>query len=128
MRLPEFFPDKEIACPCCGLLPPMRSVEMLYAVRCIVGFPLPVISGARCKRHNLLVGGAPGSTHLPPQDRTPIAREWGGQGFDLSPLPMRLQMIVVKAALSVGFRGFGFRVNMLHMDTSSRPDTVRWEY
>lgn len=129
MLLKEHFPDYELVCRCgCGLMPPMRDVELLYAVRLIVGFPLPLSSAARCPTHNLKVGGRPGSTHLRPEDRTPEAASWGGQGFDISPLPMSRQMIVVKAALSVGFRGYGFKKNMLHLDTSARPDEIRWDY
>lgn len=129
MLLKEYFPDSEMVCPCgCGLMPPRIDVEKLYALRIICDFPLPISSAARCKKHNAAVGGRSGSTHLPAKDRIGESKNWGGQGFDISPLPDYRYMIVIENALKVGFKGFGFKSNMLHIDTSNRPDKIRWNY
>ena len=70
MVLKEYFTDKELNCNCgCGLLPPYESLERLYLLRLLCGFPLYINSAARCKNYNPKVGGKEGSTHLPEWDR-----------------------------------------------------------
>jgi hypothetical protein len=53
MLVPEFFADDELTCHCgCGLLPPQRSVERLYALRLALHRPLSISSAARCRKHS----------------------------------------------------------------------------
>ena len=73
-------------------------------MRLILGFALPVSSGARCKDHNLLEGGRFDSHHLK-------------GAADLSGYNIRHEGLIIEAALKVGMTGIGFQDNkMLHVD------------
>ncbi len=113
MKIPERFKDKEIECPCCGLLPDIRSVEMLYAMRLIIDVPLIINSGARCADYNLSVGGAESSAHI-------IG------AFDIKSIPER-EWEMIRIAQAVGFTGIGFKDNsFLHVDRHHK--NVVWGY
>jgi uncharacterized protein YcbK (DUF882 family) len=60
------FPDKELACKCCGKLPPgiAQLRERLERLRELAGAPIIINSGHRCAVHNKRIGGAPKSRHL----------------------------------------------------------------
>lgn len=60
-----FFAPDETRCKCgCGFDILKSQRDTLDALRDAVGFPLIVVSGARCQRRNRLVGGATDSMHL----------------------------------------------------------------
>lgn len=65
LRFTEHFSCAEMACKCCGccLMNPvlMHSLEKL---RNLIRKPIHVLSGFRCYKHNLEVGGAKHSRHL----------------------------------------------------------------
>ena len=66
MRISKHFARYEIACRCgCGF-DSMDAETLMVAdmVREFVGKPVSVNSGARCEKHNRLVGGSPYSQHL----------------------------------------------------------------
>ena len=112
MIVPEYFKDSELACQCgCGAMPDPRAVELLYALRIVLGGPVTVTSAARCYTHNYAVGGKEDSYHT------------RGLAFDL--VFPRLASIVELAPL-VGFRGIGVAENFVHIDTRKSP--AYWRY
>ena len=123
----RYFTDKELGCKCgCSLLPPQKSVDRLYALRILLGFPLPVTSGARCKKYNKIVGGKPGSIHLPEKDRSIL----GGCGFDIA-IPRKetnKRNALVEMAKICGFRGFGYAETFIHIDDALRKTLTDWIY
>lgn len=66
MKITEHFDSEEFSCKCgCGFNNIGRNVvEMLEAIREIIGEPIIVTSGCRCSEHNKKVGGSPLSYHL----------------------------------------------------------------
>jgi uncharacterized protein YcbK (DUF882 family) len=60
--------DKNLACPCCHLIPItlrfINHMALLQAMRGELGFPIIVNSGHRCEKQNKKVGGAGRSQHL----------------------------------------------------------------
>ena len=115
MKIYEYFKDVEIACQCgCGLMPSTKSIERLYAFRIIMGKPVKVTSGARCKAHNAHVGGAANSPHL-----------LGAFDVDIAPED---EWRAIQAAQAVGFTGIGIKNNVfMHLDDQHGKPTV-WTY
>lgn len=115
MQPAERFTDEELACRCgCGLLPDMRSVERLYALRHIYGKPIVVNSGARCRRHNKEVGGAPDSAHLV-------------GAYDIR-VPNSDELHVMILARSCGFNGIGvWGDGRMHLDDKHESGEI-WKY
>ena len=131
MIVREYFPDVELSCRCgCGLLPPARSVDRLYALRLILGEPLCITSAARCWRHNLRVGGGAGSVHLPTDLRHGVSSVWGGGAFDIATDDFTGEQSarIRRVAEACGFRGFGFGGTFLHIDDGQRPRLTEWLY
>lgn len=67
----KWFKEKELACKCCGQLPPLAKEnitalvdKVLDPARERLGKPIIVNSGYRCPRHNREVGGATNSQHM----------------------------------------------------------------
>ena len=115
MIIAEYFKDSELACPCCGLLPDHRFTERLYAMRLILGFPLPVNSGCRCLVWNRYVGGEEDSTHL-----------FGAA--DLNRYKIEKEGEIIYVAMKVGMTGIGFQDNkFLHVDDKHKVLTT-WGY
>jgi len=128
MRCPEFFHDDELTCHCgCGLMPPRRAIERLYAVRLLVHKPMPVSSAARCEAHNAASGGSVGSIHLPEDYRVGDSKNWGGGAFDII-ANHRFQLEIYEAAKTAGFRGFGFASEFIHIDDAACPAIRVWRY
>jgi len=50
MKIPEYFKDREICCPCCGKVPDKTAVYKLYCLRLLLDVPIIVTSGARCEK------------------------------------------------------------------------------
>jgi len=123
MIIKEYFPDKELMCPCgCGSMPTKESVERLYALRLLYKKPIPINSGARCVYHNNKVEGRPGSVHLQPILRIGDSKGWGGCAFDLG----ITDHSIIKLALFCGFNGFGFGKTFIHIDDANR--VAFWGY
>ena len=132
MIVKEYFSDKELECSCgCGLLPSYESVERLYLLRLLCGFPLQINSAARCKIYNLKVGGKDGSTHLPEWDRVGYLRGKGGCGFDIRndrKLEFNKRQIIIEKATLCGFKGFGYAETFIHIDDAKRDKLTEWWY
>ena len=65
-RLSEHFADWEFRCRCgCGSMwVDWGLVEALEELRGVLGSPVHILSGCRCRRHNEVVGGKENSRHL----------------------------------------------------------------
>ena len=66
----KWFKEKELACKCCGQLPPLVRENMVALVHEVLdpardklGEPIIVNSGYRCVKHNKAVGGVANSQH-----------------------------------------------------------------
>ena len=128
MRIPEYFKDRELVCRCgCGLMPPVESVYKLYALRLLWGKPMIINSAIRCATHNKAVGGAAGSTHLPPENRNHVSKMWGGCAFDIRVNPEERRQLEA-LAVQCGFRGIGEGKTFIHIDDAQRPQITRWMY
>lgn len=105
MRVKEYFTDDELRCKCgCRKAPDRRFVERVYAMRLILGFPIPVSSGARCTKYNKEVGGEDDSSHLV-------------GAIDVDRYEIKNEGLMIEAAIKVGMTGIGFQDNkMLHFD------------
>lgn len=129
MIITEYFPDKELACPCCGKLPLQKSVDRLYALRIIAGIPIYINSACRCTKHNKKVGGKQGSVHLPPDQRIGISANWKGSAFDINMKTWERKLSKVEfivLARQVGFMGIGVYPSFLHVDDAKRPVPTIW--
>ena len=111
MKLPEYFTDKELACKCgCGLMPNGRAVELLYALRILMRFPITVNSGARCEAYNKTIpGSSDNSGHII------------GKAFDIKVRNHKAnEHSLIENAIKCGFTGIGLKDNtFLHVD-------IRW--
>lgn len=108
------FSEKELRCKCrCKLfIQNDDALDKLQALRTFLGRPLVINSATRCEKHNAAEGGAPGSLHLT------------GQAFDLA-IGDHDRKVLLEAAGTVGFTGFGFGQNFLHVDTGRKRF---WDY
>lgn len=109
-RWPHFKPS-ELACRCCGNLPDELDevlLDNLEIYRVLVGKPLRINSGHRCRKHNLKVGGAAYSQHKR------LAVDISLYGHD----PLNLY----KLALEVGFLGIGLGETFIHLDMRNEID------
>jgi len=128
MLVREYFPDTELRCHCgCGLLPPVSSVERLYALRILMHQALPISSAARCRKHNLAIKGGIGSIHLPIENRRGFSKDWGGGAFDIL-ADHDLQIWIISNALKCGFTGYGLAETYIHIDDAARPNRTYWTY
>lgn len=66
-QLTPHFTAEELVCRCgCGALPSMDFVHDLEELRSEFGYPLIIISGARCANHNVHVStSGPEGPHVP---------------------------------------------------------------
>ena len=109
-------PYDQLACPCCGLMPDPEAVEELYALRIHTGIQMKVTSGARCKKHNKVVGGKDSSYHL-----ELIA-------FDIVVQPVH-EWELIGAAVMMGWHGIGINNNkFIHIDRRIYDERAVWTY
>jgi uncharacterized protein YcbK (DUF882 family) len=107
MKIPEYFKDSELACPCgCGKMPQRHVIKMLYILRLLFGGPIKVTSGARCKTYNKKIGGSKESLHIE------------GIAFDIRVKNHKNnEHKLIEYAMTADFRGIGIKDNtFLHID------------
>jgi uncharacterized protein YcbK (DUF882 family) len=119
-----YFTLEELTCRCgCGAVA-MNDPFMLHAValRDACGFPFPVTSGYRCAIHNAATGGVGDGPHS------------RGYAIDISVSRFNAT-ILVRAALSMGFRGVGVKQHgpdagrFVHIDDDpTRGSQILWTY
>jgi uncharacterized protein YcbK (DUF882 family) len=110
--LSEHFDRSEFACHHCGRLDfvSCELVAGLEELRSIVGRPIVIVSGYRCRVHNRAVGGAARSQHVL------------GRAADLQP-----RIATPEQAKRAGFKGIGTRGPwVVHVDVRGAPAT--WTY
>lgn len=114
-NLSKNFTTEEFACKCgCGLdnISP-KLVNMLQQVRDIIGKPMNITSGCRCRTHNAKksVGGKPDSAHLPNKDGVCLAA-------DIACRSGKPLFEMLDAVRKVGFRriGINFNIHFIHVD------------
>jgi uncharacterized protein YcbK (DUF882 family) len=111
--LSAHFSRREFACRHCGLVvgPSRELLVVLEHIRGVIGGPLVVISGTRCKAHNDRVGGARRSRHL------------AGDAADLRRGVVPLELAKAAGAVGIGTSGPW----AVHVDTRPGP-AARWRY
>jgi zinc D-Ala-D-Ala carboxypeptidase len=116
----DYFPDKEMKCPCCGKVDMSQTFkDKLNEARSLYGKPMTVSSGYRCKKHNAEVGGKLNSAHLT------------GEAADIQCVFAGERFKMLKAFYAVGFSriGISFAGGFIHVDTSETlPQEVCWPY
>lgn len=129
MRVREYFTNRELMCRCgCGVRPGDEAIEKLYALRMLHEEPIPVRSGARCRKHNKAEGGKSRSRHITQwvTIRGVLRAIQECDAFDLE-TTIKTEGKLVRLALLVGFRGIGIKDNdFLHIDL--RRDLRIWTY
>lgn len=118
------FSEAELKCRCgCGREEmDNKFMTRLVALRDLVGFPLPVTSGFRCRDHNAKVSSTgPNGPHTT------------GKAVDI--LINRVKAAeLLKMALMMGFKGIGARQHgddeqrIVHLDDTDRPYQIFWTY
>jgi hypothetical protein len=64
IKLSKNFKQSEFKCSCCGMATvDLRLIKALEQLRELLGKPISITSGYRCKRHNAEIGGARSSKH-----------------------------------------------------------------
>ena len=122
-NLTKNFSRSEFACKCgCGADDiSMVLVHRLQAIRDVLGEPMYINSGVRCKEHNAAVGGDSDSEHIPNEDGV-------GEGADIKCDNSRLRHNLlyythekfVRVGVGPDFIHVGVRV--------SKPSEVTWTY
>lgn len=111
-RWPNFTVE-EVACKCCHeSYIDEKALDALQKMRKLLGEPLIILSGHRCKEHNEIIGGAANSQHLK-------------LAFDISTAGHN-RARMYDTATRAGFAGFGFMENGLHVDVRDHP--AHWDY
>ncbi len=101
----RFFRPSELACKGNrSLLVNHDAITRLENLRRMIGRPIIITSAYRSPHHNATVGGAPMSLHK------------SGRAFDVV-LSGHDRHLLVDAAKTVGFAGFGYYQHFLHIDT-----------
>ena len=119
------FTPAEVACKCgCGMLPEQDFMDRVQWLRDVVGFSLPVGSGARCPAYNAKVS----KTGLAGPHTT-------GRAIDLE-VDREKAYRVMAAAPSLGFTGIGVQQKgdkrFIHLDDlpnmPGQPRPTIWSY
>lgn len=113
-----YFKDAELACPCCGKCEmDDYFMALLVEAREAAGIPFKVNSAYRCDKHNLDVGGKPGSAHR------------HGKAADIEATNSRQRFIIVKSLIYAGFSRLGIGKTFVHVDRDETKDEdVCWLY
>jgi hypothetical protein len=111
-----YFPLREIACKCCGVIKvDVRFAAMLPALRQAWGRPLTPISLCRCPKHNASIKDAhPTSLHLTQNPKWPTG---GAAAVDIAwrDWSMVTKLTFARLAHSRGFR-IGLHDGFCHLD------------
>lgn len=121
--LSKNFSRSEFAChDGCGFdLPVPELVARLQALRSLVGRPIYINSGCRCKKHNAAVGGVPDSQHLFGRAADVVLTQGGMDSIELAYL---LSMAKRPDLFAHGGIGVYERAGFLHLDVRGYP--ARW--
>ncbi len=105
MQIPHYFKDAELRCRCCqGLIIQWQSLQRLYHMRILCGFPIYIQSAYRCTKHNEAIGGVHNSSHT------------RGYAYDIYTHDPNFRYHLVKAAFTAGFTRIKIYKNHIHVD------------
>ena len=102
----KYFLSREFDCKCgCGLnnIDP-KLISMLDEARGIIGIPLVISSGCRCKQNNKDAGGSITSSHLT------------GLAVDIKCYNSQTRYKLIMALSDAGFNRFGISKTFIHTD------------
>ena len=115
----KYFSDEELACKCCGNLPPngidSKLLNVIDAIRKSVGGPVSLSCAYRCPTHNAEVGGVPDSQHVQ-----------GCAADVLVPDSMSVEEFA-QLAESCGADGIGRYYDSLFVHVDTRGYAARWD-
>ena len=95
--------------------------HQLEALREVVGQPITVLSGHRCRTHNDLVGGADRSKHLNGTAADVKSKGWTGSDLRIEAAHLALEGKMLEGGMGV----YADKPRTLHYDTRGYP--ARWE-
>lgn len=116
------FSEKEMSCRCCGKAEMDPAfMDKLQGLRDLLGEPLRVNSGYRCREYNKKIGGGPAHPK--------------GMAVDLG-INRKLAYNTLVLALAMGFQGVGIKQKgkgrFIHLDmlpgSSRAPRPTVWSY
>lgn len=117
-QLSDYFTDKELACKCCGKIKLASGfADDLIDLRLACGHPLRVNSCCRCKMHNEVVGGRPGSFHQ--MDNEAATKVKGCCAIDISIAGWAATKTwrFVRLAMDKGWSiGINWNLKFIHLD------------
>ena len=109
------FSKKAFACKCCGVSKASKKlIDGLQELRESVDRPIVIVSGYRCTKHNINVGGATNSQHML------------GNAADIKIEGMTIDEIIDAVEKRDVFKngGIGMYKSWVHVDV--RPGKARW--
>lgn len=108
--LSKHFSLEELSCRCgCGQLPEQETIVGLENLRELCGFPIPISSGARCRKHNKSVGGKMFSYHL------------RGLAADIPIKDSQKRFEIIRNSPAAGFNCILLYPDNLHIDRRKSP-------
>ncbi|MEG3641080.1 D-Ala-D-Ala carboxypeptidase family metallohydrolase [Magnetococcus sp. PR-3] len=115
-----YFEMHEFHCPCCQRAEMDEVfIQQLDHARKRADTPFHITSGYRCKAHNALVGGRPGSSHTL------------GKAVDLQAADSRSRFNIMRGLSMAGFKRIGLdtKRGFIHVDSDGdKPQNVLWGY
>lgn len=117
MEFYRSFTTQEMRCQCCGAerMDP-GFMEKLQAARDVAGIPFRINSAYRCEKHNAIVGGVSGSSHL------------RGCAADIHTATSVQRLYIVDALCRAGFQRIGIAKNFIHVDNDNTKPRSMWLY
>jgi uncharacterized protein YcbK (DUF882 family) len=115
----KYFTDDEIRCKCgCGkVIVEGKLLQMLDQARWRLGRPVIIVSGFRCYKHNLDVGGKSTSSHR------------YGLAVDIECENSRDRQVLLRVLRRVGFTRIGIAKTFIHVDIDQlKFQNVTWVY
>ena len=128
MKLSDNFDSREFECPCMACsdkralgvelpVPVNELITRLQTARELLGAPISINSGVRCKAHNAdpKVGGLDTSSHL------------GGFAADIKCETSAHRWLLMDALKKAGFKRIGPKKRFVHTDVDpNKPEEVLW--
>jgi hypothetical protein len=125
-QLSPHFSRAEFACKCgCGFddVDPefvwfLEALRGYMTARLARDYPLNIISGCRCAKHNRNEGGKDTSRHLPPKSKA----------ADIECSDERERFLLISKAIELGVRGIGITATRLHFDIDTKGNKAIWTF
>ncbi len=107
------FRHLELCCPETGVVKLATGFgELLVALRCIFGEPMPAISCCRSAEHNAKIGGHDRSLHVWDKPHHPVD---GTCAIDISTVSIHYAWRLIGVAHELGW-SYGIKPGMVHLD------------